>query len=122
MVLIFGKNKQKKSKFNNKKNIYQNIKFDSILERDCYKIIKKQCLLRKLGLSLQVPYQITSKHKYIADFVVKCPNTNKSLIIDAKGFKTDIFKLKSELMLIKYQKVHCVSTPCEAYKLIDNFF
>lgn len=113
---------KRKSKFNNKKVIYQNIKFDSILECSCYKVIKKQCILKDLKLLLQVPYQLTPKYKYIADFVIQCMNSGRSLIIDAKGFETDIFKLKSELMTMRHQKVHCAKTPAQAYKLVNDFF
>ncbi len=86
--------RKKGSKFNNKKVVFEGIKFDSILESNCYKVLKKQCALKSLELFLQVPYQITPKRKYIADFVVRCANTGKILIIDAKGIITDIFKMK----------------------------
>lgn len=116
--------KKNKLKFNNKIVIYDNKKFHSILECNCYRAIKNQCMLKNLILKTQVPFILIVKprRKYIADFVVSCPNTGKSLIIDAKGIITPTFRIKSAMMESLYQKVWCAKTPAEAIKLIrDNF-
>lgn len=116
--------KKNKSKFNNKIVIYENKKFHSILECNCYKVIKKQCELKNLILKTQVPFILIIKpiRKYIADFVVTCPNTGKSLIIDAKGIITSTFRIKSAMMESMYQKVWCAKSPSEAARLIKNNF
>lgn len=110
------------SKFNNKVVMYKNIKFDSILEMNCYKVIHKQCVLKDLKLELQVSFELMPKCKYIADFVVTCPMSGKRLILDAKGIKTDIFKLKSKIMKNNNNPVICIKKSLDSVKIISNFF
>lgn len=99
----------KKSKYKNKKVTYDGIEFDSIKEARRYQELK---LLLRAGaisdLRLQVPYElipaqyINSKCveravKYIADFVYA--ENGKEVVEDAKGVRTDTYKIKKKLML-----------------------
>lgn len=112
----------KKSKFNNKKVIFQGIKFDSILEMNCYKVLKKICLEKNLKLLLQVSYNLTGRYRYIADFVITSSEIDKELIIDAKGVRTPIFNLKSELMKSKFNKiVYCAECPSQAKRIVEKY-
>lgn len=99
---------KKASKYHNKKTVVNNLTFDSKHEAERY--IELQMLL-KVGeisdLRLQVPYELipTMKlngetfrsSKYIADFVYKDKSGNE-IVEDAKGMKTDVYKLKKKLM------------------------
>lgn len=62
------------------------------------------------GLQTQVPYQLIPSQKdqsgrvieravtYIADFVYTLPD-GRTVVEDAKGFRTDAYKIKKKLML-----------------------
>lgn len=99
---------KKASKYHNKKTVVNNITFDSKHEAERY--IELQTLLKTgviSDLRLQVPYELipTMKlngetfrsSKYVADFVYKDKNGNE-IVEDAKGMKTDVYKLKKKLM------------------------
>lgn len=99
----------KKSKYKNKKVTYDGEKFDSIKEARRYQELK--LLLRAgaiSGLRLQVPYELIPAQyingkcversvKYIADFVYA--ENGKEVVEDAKGVRTDTYKIKKKLML-----------------------
>jgi hypothetical protein len=116
--------KKKANKFNNKKVIVNDIKFDSQMEADYYiylrelmeefKILKFTCQpefvlqegFTKRGLKF-LPI------KYKADFHVWLPD-GTDYVIDIKGFETADFKIKKkmfekrypqELKLITYSKI-----------------
>lgn len=61
---------------------------------------------RVVNIQYQVPYVIkvrgTKVCKYIADFVVLYGD-GKEEVIDAKGFKTDVYKLKKKLVEAQYR-------------------
>lgn len=99
----------KKSKYKNKKVTYDGIKFASIKEARRYQELK---LLLRVGaisdLQLQVPYELIPAQyingkcversvKYIADFVYT--ENGKEIVEDAKGVRTDTYKIKRKLML-----------------------
>jgi hypothetical protein len=99
----------KKSKYKNKKVTYDGIKFASIKEARRYQELK---LLLRAGaisdLRLQVPYELIPAQyingrcversvKYIADFVYT--ENGKEVVEDAKGVRTDTYKIKKKLML-----------------------
>ena len=99
----------KKSKYKNKKVTYDGIKFASIKEARRYQELK---LLLRAGaisdLRLQVPYELIPAQyingkcveravKYIADFVYI--ENGKEVVEDAKGVRTDTYKIKKKLML-----------------------
>ena len=103
------------SKYRNKKVNVDGIWFDSIREARRYGELK---LLQKGGyisdLRLQVPYElipnqkdidgnvIERKVRYIADFVYFDTKKGQEVVEDAKGMKTDVYKLKKKMMLDKY--------------------
>ncbi len=104
---------QKQNKYNNTKVEYKGIKFDSIKEMKHYQLLE---YLQKIGeikeLKLQVPYELIPKYKinnktirkttYIADFTYITTKDNKLHVVDTKGFKTDVYRLKKKLFEYKY--------------------
>lgn len=98
----------KQSKYKNKKVIYNGIKFDSQKERNYYIKLK---LLEDTGkikdLKLQVKYELQPKFQfgnkniqaisYIADFTY-LDEENKLHIVDTKGVRTDVYKIKKKMM------------------------
>lgn len=97
----------KKSKYRAVKTEVDNIMFHSKKEAQRYKELK---LLEQVGeitnLRLQVPYELIAKSKYgmpiryIADFVYD--ENGNEIVEDAKGYRTDIYKIKRRLMAEKY--------------------
>lgn len=104
--------KLKQNKYGNKKVVYNGIKFDSKKEMDYYIKLK---MLEKAGkikdLRLQVPFVVLEtfklndktykKTKYIADFTYY-DKEGKYHVVDTKGVRTDVYKLKKKLMAWKY--------------------
>lgn len=102
----------KQNKYKNKKVVYNGIKFDSKKEMNYYNKLK---MLEKAGkikdLRLQVPFVVLEtfklndktykKTKYIADFVYS-DEEGKYHVVDTKGVRTDVYKLKKKLMAWKY--------------------
>jgi hypothetical protein len=105
-----------KSKYHNKKVIYQGIKFDSKKERDWYIVLKTyekngkiKELKRQVAYELIPTYKINNKTirktQYIADFAYITTNDNKLHIVDIKGSKntiTEAFKIKKKLFEYRY--------------------
>lgn len=99
---------KKVSKYHNKKTVVNGITFDSKHEAERYQTL---LLLLRAGeisdLRLQVPYELIPtiklngetfrSTKYLADFVYK-DKDGKDVVEDAKGMKTDVYKLKKKLM------------------------
>lgn len=100
------------SKYYNKKVTYDGVMFDSIKEARRYQELR---LLLRAGaiseLRLQVPYELIPAQyingkcveravKYIADFVYT--ENGKEVVEDAKGVRTDTYKIKKKLMLYVY--------------------
>lgn len=104
---------QKQNKYNNTKVEYKGIRFDSIKEMKHYQLLE---YLQRIGeikeLKLQVPYELIPKYKinnktvrktiYIADFTYITTKDDKLHIVDTKGFKTDVYRLKKKLFEYKY--------------------
>lgn len=100
----------KQSKYKNKKVIYNGIKFDSQKERNYYVKLK---LLEEKGiisnLKLQVKFELQPSFKfngktirsinYIADFTYI--QDNKLHIVDTKGVRTEVYKIKKKMMQYK---------------------
>lgn len=111
--LLSNSIEQKQNKYNNTKVEYKGIKFDSIKEMKHYQLLE---YLQKIGeikeLKLQVPYELIPKYKinnktvrkttYIADFTYITTKDDKLHIVDTKGFKTDVYRLKKKLFEYKY--------------------
>ena len=94
---------QRRSKYNAKKVVENGQRFDSQKE---YNRWCQLVLLDIQGLRRQVPYVLIEKSehgravKYIADFCYM--ENGKEVVEDAKGFKTDVYKLKRRLMEERY--------------------
>ena len=93
----------KKSKYNAKKTKVDGHAFDSLKEAIYYKELD---LLLKAGeikwFCLQPIFILSEGVEYRADFIV-CDKNNKVHIIDVKGFKTQIYKLKKKLFRNKFK-------------------
>ncbi len=102
------------SKYHSKKTEVCGITFDSKAEADRYLELH---MLEHVGaikdLALQVPFKVIEgkrwsngrKHKdtkYIADFVYTDAETGEVIVEDVKGFRTDAYRLKAELMKERY--------------------
>lgn len=103
----------KRSKYYSKKVVIDGIKFDSKKEGEYYqklKILEKQGIIKDLELQkeyiLQDKFKINGKTRrkitYRADFSYFSTEDNKLHVIDVKGFKTDLYKLKKKLFEYKY--------------------
>lgn len=103
----------KKSKYGNKKVMYDGIKFDSAKERNYYlkfKIMQDAGIIRDLELQkrfiLQKGYTINGKKRreisYYADFCYVTTKDDKLHVVDIKGYRTDVYKLKKKLFENKY--------------------
>lgn len=104
----------KQNKYHNKKVVYNGIKFDSIKEKNYYITLK---LLEQSGqikdLELQKEYvlipkfevngKIYRKTSYFADFTFVSTKDDRIHVVDTKGVKTDVYKLKKKLMIYKYK-------------------
>lgn len=111
--------KNRYNKYNNKKIIRNNEKFDSRKEYTVWLKLKR---LEEMGeireLQRQVPFILiptqygfdeTGKKrvverecKYIADFTYVDAKTNQLVVVDSKGVETDVFKIKKKLLLWLY--------------------
>ena len=103
----------KRSKYYSKKVVIDGIKFDSKKEGEYYqklKILLKQGIIQDLELQkeylLQESFKINGKTRrkitYRADFSYISTEDNKLHVVDVKGFKTDLYKLKKKLFEKKY--------------------
>ena len=98
-------------KYNNTKTTIDGIKFDSIRESNRYRELK---LLEKAGhitdLVLQPKFELIPKYtingrnvrkmEYIADF--QYTENGKTVVEDAKGFKTKDYLIKKKLFEYQY--------------------
>lgn len=102
-------------KYHNKKPEVDGITFDSRKEAKYYCDLK---LLKQAGeieyFELQPEFvllepkndKVTGRGiKYRADFKVFYPN-GKVKIVDTKGYKTNVYKLKKKLLLAKYPEIN----------------
>ena len=102
------------SKYHSKKTEVCGITFDSKAEAERFMELD---MLEKVGaikdLALQVPFVLIQgkrwsdgkKHrdtKYVADFVYTDAETGETIVEDVKGFKTDLYRIKRELMKERY--------------------
>lgn len=106
-----------KSKYGAKKVVRDGMTFDSQIE---YKRYCELLLLQRAGaihdLKRQVEFELIPAQfeqsngkkrgkcleravKYVADFVYRDVDTNKTIVEDTKGFKTPEYKIKRKLML-----------------------
>ena len=100
------------SKYKNRKVEYKGLTFDSVKERNYYMYLEGLLEAGEItNLQLQVKYILQPRFKavnghiirpitYTADFVYN-DKDGKEVIVDVKGFRTDVYKLKKKLMLYK---------------------
>lgn len=98
---------KKKSKYNNKKTIVDDIEFDSEKEAEFYGKLKLLLKAGEIGLlERQISYELnpggTYSYKYIADFVFFDTKTGEKKVIDVKGYRTAEYRRKRRLM----KKIH----------------
>jgi len=100
-------------KYGNKPTEVNGIRFAS--KHEALRYVELQYLLRTgeiKDLRLQVPFELIPKQmehgkcveravKYVADFVYEDQNGNL-IVEDAKGFRTDVFRLKKKLFRSVY--------------------
>lgn len=102
------------SKYHNKKIICDGYKFDSKKEANYYtklKLLQRAGLIKDLELQktfiLQPSFKLNNKTlrqiTYIADFTYISVSDNRQHVVDVKGFKTDVYKLKKKLFEYKYK-------------------
>ena len=111
---LFASPASKKSKHGNKKVIHDGIKFDSIGEGDRYLQLKGfERKGRIKDLRLQVPYELTPSYKnaagkavramnYIADFVYFNVETEREVVEDFKGQRTQGYINKAKMLFDKH--------------------
>lgn len=103
----------KQNKYKNKKVIYDGIKFDSNREMAYYiklKMLEQKGIIKDLKLQksfeLQPSFKINGKTyrkiTYKADFSYISVEDNKIHIVDTKGFRTDVYKLKRKMFAYEY--------------------
>lgn len=101
------------SKYHNKQVTVDGIRFDSIREANRWQELKLMERAHEISeLKRQVPFKLVPTCKtrngktvygvsYIADFVYK-DKMGRQVVEDAKGVKTEVYKLKYKLMLWIY--------------------
>lgn len=104
---------RKRSKYYSKKVIIDGIKFDSKKEGEYYqklKILEKKGLIKDLELQkeylLQDKFVINGKTRrkitYRADFSYVSTEDDRLHVIDVKGFRTELYRVKKKLFEYKY--------------------
>jgi hypothetical protein len=96
---------KKKQKYNNTKVEIDGIKFSSKKEANYYGVYMAMVHQGTISnLNLQVKYELIPKIDkqrpccYIADFVYEDKATGKTIVVDAKGWRTEVYKIKKKLM------------------------
>lgn len=102
---------EKKSKYNSRKVWVDGIAFDSRAEADYYCTLKILLRVGKIdGFCRQARFIVTEGRngekgtEYVTDFVVFYPDGTYR-IIDVKGVKTDVFKIKVKCLREKYPRL-----------------
>lgn len=95
--------KEKKSKYNAKKVKIDGHVFDSIKESEYYQELKLRLSANDiLGFCIQPIFILSPSISYRPDFIVwNLDGTTE--IIDVKGFKTDVYKIKKKLFEEKFK-------------------
>lgn len=98
------------NKYHNKKCFYKGMTFDSKKERDYYVILEMMLKNKQItDLKTQVKFELQPSFKfngktirsinYIADFTYI--KDGKLIIVDTKGYRTEVYKLKKKMMQYK---------------------
>lgn len=102
------------AKYHNKKVNYDGHTFDSIKEMNYYlklKLLESAGKIKNLELQkefeLQPSYRLNNKTNrkivYRADFTYKTAEDDKLHVIDVKGYRTDVYRLKKKMFEYKYR-------------------
>lgn len=102
------------NKYKNKKTIIDGFEFDSKLEARHYSELKLLLKAKVISeLTLQKVFLLQDKFKYngklertityVADFYYI--KNGEEYVIDCKGFRTDVYKIKRKMFLFKYPDV-----------------
>ena len=108
-----------KRKYKNKKVICDGYKFDSIKEKTWYLKYKQMVelgVIENLTLQpkfiLQEPFRYEGKHNraitYSADFQFYDIESKKIIVVDVKGFKTEVYKIKRKMLLHKFSDINFI--------------
>ena len=103
----------KQNKYKNKSVEYHGIKFDSKKEMAYYiklELLEQKGIIKDLELQksfeLQPSFKLNGKTykkiTYRADFSYVSVEDNKMHIVDTKGFRTEVYKLKKKMFAYKY--------------------
>lgn len=110
-IKVPEKQTKPKSKYNSKKISVDGITFDSQTEANYYCQLKILLKAGEIdGFCRQARFVVTEGKngekgtEYVTDFIVFLPG-GKYRIIDVKGVKTDVFKLKVKCLREKYPKL-----------------
>ena len=101
-------------KYHNKKVEYDGYTFDSIKEKNYYiklKLLEKAGKIKELELQkedeLQPSFKLNNKTSrkitYRSDFTYKTTEDDKLHVVDVKGFRTDVYRMKKKLFEYKYR-------------------
>lgn len=102
------------NKYHNKKILFDGHNFDSIKEKNYYiklKALEKAGLIRNLELQkeylLQESFKLngTTRRKitYKSDFSYISTQDDKIHVVDVKGFRTEVYRLKKKMFEYKYK-------------------
>lgn len=101
------------NKYGNKKTVVDDIRFDSQKEAKYYLYLKGRLMKKEIKyLELQPSFLLQDKFKYegktersikyVADFQFIDCATGETVVVDVKGLRTDVYKLKRKWFLFKY--------------------
>jgi hypothetical protein len=94
--------KAARSKYGNKKTSLDGTVYDSGREANRAAELKLMVQAREVIIFFeQVPFLLPGGRKYIADFVILWPD-GAWTVEDAKGVRTDVYKIKRDLMCETY--------------------
>ena len=118
---------QNRPKYNAKKTIIGNLKFDSKKEAEYYLKLKAKRINGEINwIKLQPEFLIlrgftlengerTKGIRYVADFEVEYADGHRE-IIDVKGVKTEAYKIKKKMLLDMYPNINFI----EVCKIIEK--
>lgn len=110
---------QNKPKYNARKTIIGNLKFDSKKEAEYYLKLKAKRINGEINwIKLQPEFLIlrgftlengerTKGIRYVADFEVEYADGHRE-IIDVKGVKTEAYKIKKKMLLDMYPNINFI--------------
>ena len=117
---------QKRGRYGSYKCEVNGITFDSVMEARFYAFLLLQKAGRKIkNFERQVPYELLPKFKtkagktiratdYIADFVITEKDGSQK-VIDVKGKKTEVFRIKEKLFMNRYPDLEFICIQWDDY-------